>query len=762
MLIKDYDRKFIGNGVSAICNSQIKKQIPIRLKNRPTLKTILACLLLALQLSLSTQALAATYYIDPAAGSDTTGNGSALSPWKSINKAKSSVSPGDIVNLLPGNYGTVTFGESGDKYGSSWENPIIYQNNPDSPDFSAEFSRIVFKGNNNFYTIISGMEVTNSSSENCIAIGGFETGLKDCAYVKIQNCKIYGSAGASGPTDELVYVQSSNNIFIDNCEVFNSGSLCWGVNVQDSSYVTVSRCHIHDIARSALRTGGGQDYVFEYNNIHTQRPEWGLDPHGSGISIHSHGTTIRGNIVHDGWNTRTIRFYQSVAGANGYHDMLVENNVFYDGQNWSEFIDLGENCVFRNNTFGEYVNMVFAQNADGSGLSIYNNIFAANFQLSNYDASKNDSQQQARANWDAVNEGNNIYTKLVAPGNGYLWTFSEFSASSNSLIFSSLPTGTFFESKSGSNAFQLCQGSAAIDFSNSSQAPATDLLGNARIGQPDAGCYEFGSVLPPENIAPTANAGIDQTLTDTHADGYEQVLLDASASTDSDGSIVSYVWTENGNQIAAGKNPTISLSTGQHTITLTVTDDGGLSDSDTAVITINVETIDETPPSLISVTTFEGYIEILFSEALHPFSANNSAHYSIDGVSISQVTLSESLDSVTLTTSPHTPETTYTLTCTNIADAYGNIMPQTTVNYTYKSTLVGWWQFNEDGGSTANDSSPQNNTGTLINNPTWTDWAIDFDGIDDHVTCTENDSLNITESLTIAACIKPESFGQGG
>ncbi len=754
---KECSRKLVQNRGTFIGKSQILLSIT----DVHRLKLLVVCLLFIIQAALSGTTSAATYYVDPGGGSDTTGNGSNSNPWQTIAKAKSVVSAGDVVNLLPGSYGSVTFGESGDGYGISWNNPIIYRNNPDSPEYSAKFSRIVFKGNHNFYTIISGVDVKNTSNINCISIGGKATDSKDSAHIRIIDCKVHGSAGVSGPTNELLLMQTANNILIEDCEIYNSGSLCWGVNSQDSEYVTVRGCHIHDIARSALRTGWGAHYIFEYNHIHTQHPEWGYDPHGSGISIHSHSTTIRGNIVHDGWNTRTIRFYQGVAGPGGYHDMLVENNLFYNGQNWSEFQDLGNNCVFRNNTFGEYVNMVFAQNADGSGLSLYNNIFSVGLQLRNYNASTSNSQQEARSRWDAVHESNNIFTGLYAPGNGYRWVFPSFSQSSNSLILPSLGIGTFFESRSGSNAYMLCDGSPAIDFASSEHAPATDLLGNSRVGQPDAGCYEYGSAPGPVNQAPTADAGQDQTVIDTDGDGYEQVALDGSVSMDPDGTIASYVWTENGSQIAVGVKPMVSLSSGQHTITLTITDNGDLADSDT--VTITVKTEDKTAPSLISITAFENSIEILFSETLAPFSVGDIDNYNIDNtISISQAILIGDGDTVLLTTSGHIEEIIYTLTCRDITDLAGNKMAETVKNYIYTSNLVGYWQFNEAGGLVAQDTSGKGNTGSLVNDPEWTDWALSFDGVDDYVACGSEQTLNFTGSLTISACIRPQSFGQGG
>jgi hypothetical protein len=82
---------------------------------------------------------------------------------------------------------------------------------------------------------------------------------------------------------------------------------------------------------------------------------------------------------------------------------------------------------------------------------------------------------------------------------------------------------------------------------------------------------------------PVANAGQDQTFTDS---GSESVMLDGSASTDSDGTIVRYVWTLDGAEIATGVNPTVDLPVGIHVITLTVTDNDGLTGADEVVITV--------------------------------------------------------------------------------------------------------------------------------------------------------------------------------
>jgi len=78
-------------------------------------------------------------------------------------------------------------------------------------------------------------------------------------------------------------------------------------------------------------------------------------------------------------------------------------------------------------------------------------------------------------------------------------------------------------------------------------------------------------------------------------------------------------------------------------------------------------------------------------------------------------------------------------------------------------TLVGWWKLDENTGLTANDSSVNDNHGTLNNmlGDEWTDGAIDgaleFDGINDYVDCG-NDGLNITDEITLSAWVWHDAF----
>ncbi len=109
---------------------------------------------------------------------------------------------------------------------------------------------------------------------------------------------------------------------------------------------------------------------------------------------------------------------------------------------------------------------------------------------------------------------------------------------------------------------------------------------------------------PGANQPPTADAGGDQTVTDTDDGGDEDVTLDGSGSTDPEGPIASWVWSENGGQIATGETPTVTFAVGTHTVTLTVADGDGATDTDQVVITVEAA-----PPAPIS---FAGDIQPYF------------------------------------------------------------------------------------------------------------------------------------------------------
>lgn len=77
---------------------------------------------------------------------------------------------------------------------------------------------------------------------------------------------------------------------------------------------------------------------------------------------------------------------------------------------------------------------------------------------------------------------------------------------------------------------------------------------------------------------------------------------------------------------------------------------------------------------------------------------------------------------------------------------------------TVQPALNGWWKFDENGGSTASDSSGGNNTGTLVNGPTWTAGqfgsALSFDPtLSQYVQVPDSAGLDPTDGVTASAWI---------
>jgi chitodextrinase len=116
--------------------------------------------------------------------------------------------------------------------------------------------------------------------------------------------------------------------------------------------------------------------------------------------------------------------------------------------------------------------------------------------------------------------------------------------------------------------------------------------------------------------APVANAGSNQTVSDADGSGSESVTLDGSSSYDPDGgSIMDYEWTEGTEgteDLRTGAIIIYDFSIGQHTVTLKVTDDEDVNDTDTVLITVTANqgpTANAGPDqeaAVYEVVTFDG------------------------------------------------------------------------------------------------------------------------------------------------------------
>lgn len=94
--------------------------------------------------------------------------------------------------------------------------------------------------------------------------------------------------------------------------------------------------------------------------------------------------------------------------------------------------------------------------------------------------------------------------------------------------------------------------------------------------------------MPPMNRPPVANAGMDRTV-----NVGEAVSFDGSTSFDSDGTIATYDWTFGEGSMASGAMVTHTYNVqATFRVRLTVTDDMGLTGTDTATITVGTQSYD--------------------------------------------------------------------------------------------------------------------------------------------------------------------------
>jgi len=153
--------------------------------------------------------------------------------------------------------------------------------------------------------------------------------------------------------------------------------------------------------------------------------------------------------------------------------------------------------------------------------------------------------------------------------------------------------GTVYVADTGNNRVQLFSSTGTfIEVAGSAGSGDGQFAGPADVAANTAGTFFY--VVDRDNsrvqkfstaaTAPTANAGPDQTV--ECAGATTAVNLDGSASTAGSGTINSYSWAEGATSLGTGAMLTVNLPVGTHTITLTVTDTGGGSDTDDVVITI--------------------------------------------------------------------------------------------------------------------------------------------------------------------------------
>lgn len=105
------------------------------------------------------------------------------------------------------------------------------------------------------------------------------------------------------------------------------------------------------------------------------------------------------------------------------------------------------------------------------------------------------------------------------------------------------------------------------------------------------------------------------------------------------------------------------------------------------------------------------------------------------------------------------------LSATEVTTLYSSYsVGQTRINAPNNNGLVGYWNFEENAGTKAMDSSGRGNTGTLTNGPVWTGGkfgkGLAFDGTDDYVDAGTTAPTITSGGITLSQWIKSSAIGQ--
>lgn len=346
---------------------------------------------------------------------------------------------------------------------------------------------------------------------------------------RIYNLKIYNVTTANTGWDGIQVASAPENVEIYNNKVSN-----YGVENKGSQQAGIIL--------------GGESNGKVYNNTIIKGTGNGIEVFGTGLSY------VFNNILSD-------------CGIDG--TTIGQDAIFIDDRPTKQNYKPLQVYVMNNtivNSGRDAIRMQNTNGTDGTG-----NIFANNL---------------------AVKPGSLASRGTLA----YLTIQSGISyTTSNGLNYADASTVKFVDATNKN--FHLAAGSPAIDQGKDLSAYfKTDIDGNARPQGSafDVGADEYASGTA-ANVAPTANAGADQTITLP----VTTVTLNGTGSIDSDGTIKSYKWVQTSGPVTVTFSSTTiaapaltKLTTaGTYVFTLTVTDDDGATATDQVTITVKAANV---------------------------------------------------------------------------------------------------------------------------------------------------------------------------
>ncbi len=392
-------------------------------------------------------------------GSDTTGDGSAASPWKSLQHAADSVGPGDYVIVKPGNYWgfQVTTDGKADARITFHAMPGVFidapnpENNLDGinlegADFVtiegfnvADMPRAGLRSVNNDGVILRG----NTSDHN--KMWGILTGWSE-------NIIVENNVASRSQVEHGIYISNSaDGAIVRNNTVW--GNHDSGIQFNADRYLPGDGIHSNNLIEGNV--------IFENGT-------------GGGAAINLDGvqdSIIRNNLVHDNHSTGIV-LYVGFA-ADGSKNNIVTNNtvIMAEDARWALLMTDGSDGNIVTN------NILLNKNPNRGSMTVESNSLPA---LSDHNIVQNafqmDGANGSFAQWQAFAGGSDMHSIVIA----------------NADVLGEL--SDLFVDPAGGD-FHLKLGSAAIDVGDAAHAPPVDIFQHARPSGAgvDIGAYEAGS-----------------------------------------------------------------------------------------------------------------------------------------------------------------------------------------------------------------------------------------------------------------------------